>query len=303
MSRTSTVYFDTSFYVMLCRAEESVAFQTISDLNSLDIRHVISDVILRELLTSKNRNDLDQELVERLRHFRIPPYQTTVDLAWEVLLLAGQDRIELAERLRDLHDQMAKATSVSIMARREMSSEQASKLSESGKSVLKQFGFPDDLGQNSAQTLGASKAMLDAFGISGLEWPENPGPEDFVNLSNQLFDLLGPAMVAQLREQEKVQDSVTRTEDRPFQVAINAASPKVAKGLSNTLRDTEHMMIFLNRADQIDLLHIDRAQEEIIKRETPKHHIVELGLGGRCFSANSLPVVVEKVRSLVVEPR
>jgi hypothetical protein len=56
--RVFTVYFDTQFYVQLCRADKAEADQIVHTLNALNVRHVISNVLLRELLTSKNRAEL-----------------------------------------------------------------------------------------------------------------------------------------------------------------------------------------------------------------------------------------------------
>jgi len=47
MNQPYTVYLDTNFYVKLCRADEALAGQTIHALNALNIRHVISDVIIK----------------------------------------------------------------------------------------------------------------------------------------------------------------------------------------------------------------------------------------------------------------
>src|ERR671939_1696779 len=101
MNQQYTVYFDTSFYVKLCRADDALAGQTINALNALKVCHVISDVIIRELLTSKDRTDLDELLVKRVRQFSLPPYRTRDGLMWEVLLLSGQERIDVANHLRN----------------------------------------------------------------------------------------------------------------------------------------------------------------------------------------------------------
>lgn len=298
MSRQCTVYFDTSFYVKLCRADEVLADQTIHALNALNVRHVISDVIIRELLTSRDRNDLDEILVRRVGRFSIPPYSTRDGLMWQVLLLTGDERIDVANHLRNLHDEMARAASFSIMARRKMTAEQTAKLLEAGKPELQQHGFPDNFEQDLPQVLSAAKAMLEGLGVQGLDWPKNPRPVDLLELSQQIKDVLGPSLVAQLEDQDRIQDSATRTEDRPYQVAVGGATDKAAKRLSNTLRDTEHMVLFVNHCGEIDLLHVDKVQEEIIRRQKPKHRVAELGLSDRCFSADSLLAVVDKVREL-----
>jgi hypothetical protein len=296
-----TVYFDTCFYVQLCRADEALARQTLRALNALNVRHVISDVIIRELLTSKDRNDLDETLVRRVLQFSQLAYSTRDGLMWQVLLLAGQERIDVANQLRDLHDDIARAASFSIMARRETSAEQKTKLLDAGRPALQQHGFPEDLHQNIPQVLSAAKGMLEGLGVRGLDWPENPTPADLLGLSEQIKGVLGPTLVARLEEQDRIQDSSTKTEDRPYQVAAGTATDQTAKRLSNTLRDTEHMMQFVNHHDEIDLLQVDKAQQELIGREKPRHRLAELGLSHRCFSADSLLAVVDKVRELTLK--
>ena len=148
MTRLFTVYFDTSFYVMLCKADETLARNVVRDLNALRVRHVISDVLIRELLTSRDRVDLDEALVRRVSQFSLPPYRTRDGIAWEVLLLSGQERIDMADLLRNLHDEITRAKSYSIMARREMNSEQRARLLEASTPLLKRYGFPEDFEQN-----------------------------------------------------------------------------------------------------------------------------------------------------------
>jgi len=88
LDRKYTVYFDTQFYIQLCRADQAEADQIICTLNELNVRHVISNVLIRELLTSRSRTDLDEVLVQRVRQLKEPPYCAERDLAWEVLLLS-----------------------------------------------------------------------------------------------------------------------------------------------------------------------------------------------------------------------
>lgn len=298
MKQQLTVYLDTSFYVRLCKADGSLATQTIQALNELNVRHVISDVLIRELLTSKDRTDGDEALVKRVNQFRLSPYSTRGGLAWNVLLLSGQDRVFVADTLRNLHDAMTKATSFAIMAQRDTNTEQAAKLREAGKPVLQQFGFPEDFEQNKTQVLAAMKSMMEFIGIQNIDWPEHPSSEDIHNVSEQLKLSLGPFPVALLEEERLIQDSSTKSEDRPYQVAVGTASNEAKRKLGNTLRDTEHIMAFISHRNEIDLLQVDKPHEEIIKRPKPQHRLAELGLANRCFSADSLPAVVDKVREL-----
>jgi hypothetical protein len=303
MKKEYTVYFDSKFYVQLCHANEAEADQIIRSLNALNVRHVLSNVIIRELLTSKDRNDLDETLVQRMRQFLLSPYCTEGDLEWEVLLLSGQPRIDLAELLRKLHDDITVATSNSIMARREITPEQQAELIKASRHVLQQYGFPEDLQQDIPQVMSAVQSMLNSMGVQhNIEWPENPTPDNLITLSEQIKGILDPSDLALLEEHNRIQDSSTRTEDRPYQVAIGAASPKSAKGLSNTLRDTEHIMLFIQHQDEIDLLQVDKPHHAIINRAKPKHRLADLGLAHRCFSADSLSEAVAKVRELLLLP-
>ena len=282
----------------LCHADELLATQVIHDLNALNVRHVISDVIIRELLTSRDRTEFDEALVRRVHLFNLPPYRTRDGLIWEVLLLSGQERVDTANLLRSIHDELTSATSWAIMARRETSAEQTAELLEASRPLLKQIGFPEDIGKDLSQTLAAARTILATLGVRDLDWPEEPTPESFSNLSEQINHLLGPVLGAQLEEKYRIQDSSTKTEDRSYKVAIGSATDKEKRLLGNTLRDTEHIMMFVNHSSEVDLLQVDSANENIIKRSKPVHRLAELGLSDRCFSADSLTAVVDKVNKL-----
>jgi hypothetical protein len=67
------------------------------------------------------------------------------------------------------------------------------------------------------------------------------------------------------------------------------------KKLANTLRDGDHMAVFVQHADKIDFLQVDGAQMRQIARRTPPHRLAELGLDERCFTARSLQEAVDEV--------
>jgi hypothetical protein len=156
--------------------------------------------------------------------------------------------------------------------------------------------LPEDFGEDVTQTMAAFGAM---FSIEGIEWPESPTPEDCKKLSEQLFGILGPDLLGQLREDDRIKDTTTNSEDRPFKVAAGKATDKEKKGLSNTLRDTDRMMDFVKHAGEIDFLQVDQAQAAIIRASKPPHRLAELGLAERCFSTSSLSDAVNKVRELI----
>ena len=294
-NRPVTVYFDTNFYVWFCHADKALSADVLQALNGLNVRVVISDVIIRELLTSRDRNELDVMLVNRVNRLRVPPYRTRDGLAWEVLLLAGEERVAAANFLRWAHDHTTVAESLSMMARRETREERTAELLEGAERYLRELGLPEDFGKDPTQAAMAVPAMLN---VEGVELSENPAPEDYQRVSEQLFGLLGPDLVERLREDGRIKDSTTQSEDMTFKVAAGKASDKEKKGLGNTLRDTDRMADFVNHAGEIDFLQVDQAQESIIKAPKPMHRLAELGLAARCFSINSLADAVNKVRTL-----
>src|SRR5205085_9371749 len=130
---------------------------------------------------------LDEVLVRRVRQFKLPPYRADADSAWEVLLLSGQERIDVADTFRELHDQMAVATSNSIMARREMNPEQQAEVLKANRSVLDEFGFPEDFKKDQAQVISAAKGILNMLGLADrIQWPENATSADLLNLTEQI---------------------------------------------------------------------------------------------------------------------
>ncbi len=166
---------------------------------------------------------------------------------------------------------------------------------EGAEPYLRELGFPEDFGKDPARAAAAVLAMLN---IEGVELPENPTPEDYQRLSEQLFGMLGSDLVERLREDDRIKHSTTKSADRPFKVAAGMATGKEKKGLGNTLRDTGRMTYFVNHAGEIDFVQVDQAQEAIIKAPKPMHRLAELGLTGRCFSISSLADAVNKVLTL-----
>lgn len=128
-----------------------------------------------------------------------------------------------------------------------------------------------------------------------------------LKLSEQILErgreVFGHSLFDQVEEERKIRDSSTETENRPHQVAIDKASDEARKRLGNTLRDVEHITLFVQHRGEIDFLQVDSKHEKILRREKPTHRIAELGLLDRCFSAPSLPIAVDKVRELIQAKR
>jgi hypothetical protein len=308
MERPFTVYFDTNFFIWLCGADEMLAKETINNLNTLRVRHVLSDVLFRELLSSKGRTAYDQTLVGRVKQLEIPPYCTSNYLTWDALLYSGLERNSIADLFKLLDKLLTKAHSHSIVARR-IANEglDANRLSELEKSMepfLKENGFslkPEDKEENlkSAQVftekmINFLKEVIPNPPFSGeLKFSDDPTEN-----SKMLFGLLNPKDIEAIREENRLHDSVTYSEDRPYKVASGIADDNTETNLGNTLRDTERMKTFILHKDEIDLLQVDKAQMNIITAKSSKHRIADLGLSNRCFSAHSLSEVIETIRRI-----
>lgn len=161
MARPFTVYFDTNFFVWSCGADEETANEIISQLNTLKVRHVLSDVIIRELLKQNNKPEKGITLVKRVKKLKIKPFLTREGLSWEVMLATGQLRNSTSDAIKLADDMSTSAESFALMARREKTEEQNVLLSEAHKEVLASFGFPENISKDHAQALLAAKSILE----------------------------------------------------------------------------------------------------------------------------------------------
>jgi len=78
-------------------ANDGEANDIIAKLNALRVRHVISEILIRELLTLGNKPHYDELLVKRLQRFELPAYCTKDWLTWQVLLSSGDERQLVAD--------------------------------------------------------------------------------------------------------------------------------------------------------------------------------------------------------------
>lgn len=311
MERPFTVYFDTNFFVWLRKANEVEANEILDKLNSLRVRHVLSEILIRELLSLANKPHYDEMLVKRVQRFELPPYCTNDYLTWEAILSSGDERRIVADLFSETIDEMlTEANSHSIMARRiasgKVSPENLSDLGKSTNPFLASLGFsqnPEDLEENLQAAQGLAEKMINLRDllpegtISGeIDWSGNP-MED----SKMLLGLLNTRAIEEAKESNLLVDSTTTSEDRPYQVAAGIANARTKRSLANTLRDSEHMKTFVLHNDEIDLLQVDRAQLNLIKNVRPMHRLAELGLSERCFTVSSLYEVPRVIRKLKLD--
>lgn len=320
MNEFFTIYFDTQFYVKLANANETLASKTIDALNNLQVRIVLSQPIILELLKKASKPDKDKILVERINRFNIPSYiakpqisETESSLSWNVLLLEGKEREFLSNSLIFLKDLQTEAESATIAIPR--NSQQEEKLLDSSLHKLEEFGVlenKDKLKNNEIdEVLKTSSNILNQLifpladilptemisKIKEIDFDREGSIENATNIAQQLFDAIGIENREWLQSHQELKGSITKNEDRPFKVSVGEASKGEIMKLGNTLGDTEHMILFAINKNEIDLLQIDIPQSKILKNN-PSHKLVEMGLHGRCFTATSLEEIVQKVTEL-----
>lgn len=320
MSSFFTIYFDTQFYVKLANADETLATKTIDALNDLQVRSVLSQPIVFELLKKSSKPDKDKILVERMNRFNISSYvaksqfsESGSSLSWNVLLLAGQEREFLSKSLIFIKDLQTEAESITIAIPR--NSQQEEKLSEASLDKLEEFGVLENRDNFKNEDFEEGfKTILNILNQIILPQVDNLPPEmrskvkeinfdgeatveNAANIAQQLFDAIGTENREILRSHDELNLSVTKNENRPFKVAVGEASKNEMMKLGNTFGDTEHMILFTFNENEIDFLQIDIPQSKILKNN-PSHKLVEMGLDRRCFTATSLEEIVQKVAEL-----
>jgi len=299
MDKPVTIYFDTNFFVALGRErKESDALQAIDDLNDLNVRYVVSDLLKQELLAGDNRTGNDAQLVKCVNRFKHPPYCIAISPELEALSHSGDERKLAADIIQNMQMMVTYAESLSIMAGQNLPPEKRAKVNEAIKPVLESFGFPDPDVQDIRQSTAAVGRMLKTFGVDCIDLPEEITPDNVEGILDQFKDLIGRDQFEQQLEGDRIRNSSTKNDDRAYQVVINTADADAAWKLGGLLRDTEHINIFVTHQHEIDFLQVDKTHHNIIYNAKPRHRILELGLGDRVFFATNLKMVVDKVRVL-----
>ncbi len=321
MSKYLTVYFDTYFYVWLANATDEEATEIISALNTLKVRHVLSGQVILELLSNYTKPEKDKILVSRISNFEIEPYRIsnsiieeslTSDIScWDVLLLDGNARNSLANFLKSVFDIQTQAESRSILAKIKHNSDKEEKIQQSLTPFLSSIGFEQDKDYSNEETaekyVNFTSELLSNLSpllsddqrkiVEKIDFSAKPSPESLANLSTQLLEIIGDENLNKLKEGEKISHSVTKSDERPYKVAVGEASQNEEKNLGNTFRDSNNMSLFVTHKDEIDLLQLDSAQINQIKNKAKElHRFIELHLDARCFCSNSLKNTVEIIK-------
>jgi len=320
MNKPFTIYFDTNFYVWLAQVTDEEANKIISKLNELEIRHVLSGKILFELLSGKERNPQDKNLVERVKNFKIEPFKISVsyletnndiDISWDMLLLNGELRNTISESLKVIYDTETVAQSLSNMTDKNLSKEKEVKLQKNQQPFLSSIGydekqsreenadalvnFTSDLISNLSSILPEEQRKK----LEEIDFAAENSPEHLLNISKQILDSLGFETIEKLEEEKKIINSTVKLDPRPYNVAVNEASNKEIKNLGNTFRDAGHINLFVTHQNQIDLIQIDSHQKNLVERNKPKHRLVELNLNNRYFSLEKSSNSTENLSKII----
>jgi len=301
VTRPFTVYFDTSFFVDLARADNELALYTIRELNKFRVRHVVSDVIVRELLVRSNLAERDAILVNRIRQFEVDPYVTNPPWEWGDLLLKGDNRSQLSAIQKQYDNASTRAGVLGALARKQENPERNAAIRNAIRSISEEIGLSTNPSTAIPQVYERMKKVFRMVGEDISKLPSLPStfdPEAMREFADGMKQFIGEDKLRRAAMEEVIQDSVVGEDPRIVKVASGNASLKEEHRLKSEFRDCKHMLEFELHRDQIDLLQLDARQYNRMMESTPSHRFRENGLDCRCFFAGSLSEVVDKVVQL-----
>jgi hypothetical protein len=296
-----TVYFDTSFFIELALANKELALFTINELNKLHLRHVVSDVIIRELLVRSNLAERDAILVHRVRQFEVDPYLTNPAWIWDDLLIKGNNRYRLSTIQKQFDDASTIAGVLGTLSRRQETPERNAALRNAIRSISEKLGLSINLTDANEQVYELMKFACRTAGLDTSDLPPFPSsfePESIAEFEEGMMQFVGEDKLRRATEEEVIQDSVVGSDPRIVNVAHGTASLKEEQRLKSEFRDCKHMLEFELHHDQIDLLQLDIRQFNRMMRSSPSHRFKKNGLDRRCFSAGTLPEVIDEMKRL-----
>lgn len=297
-----TVYFDTNFYINLGRADDAEAASAIDSLNDLAVRIVASQPLVRELASNDRFLAADHILVSRLSGLVLQPLQLG-PVGFGVLLESAETRTREASRLRAIREEMTVASALAATAR----------LGNDADVEQLAAAYPDSAAlitaakdQNQSAFLAELRIQLaPALAEFGIPWPEGYD-DDPAGLSSALMTALrsakGDAAVEAIHREHAAQDSVLKMKRDGRLASVALGKPKYVPKMSGEFGDAEHIGVFLQHRDEIDLFQMDRRQYDPMLRYS-RHELRTQGLADRCFAAPDLPTAIQQVERLVGLPR
>ena len=301
MPRPFTVYFDTSFFIELGKADENSANKIIDRLNSIKVRHVLSQTVMDELLRRTDTLERDAILFQRVSRLEIEPYLTMAWIKWNMLLLSTNGREVLANAICQWDSLSLYAESLSGLARRSDSSEDDEDMRKALRNIQQALDLPEDpmLAAKEVWSRIANLPPEIGLDLTGLKVPDVITPESANKFSLEVTARIPKFWFERFIEGEKIHDSTMTGDNRPYRLVVDKASDNERRRLASEIRDQKHILEFVQHCNDIDLLQVDHTQFNRITQSTSKHRLVELDLSERCFWATNLKDAVDKVQSLL----
>lgn len=308
MTYRTTVYLDTSFYVFLQRADADLASATIAQLQSLGVRRVESPELYMELEVSPNMEG-KRALVKRLGLWMIPPLQIRgIDFAW----LAAEQRPSEVDELRSAKRQMARAHAFAASATQPLPKEDMPLME---RAIQRETGV--EFTYNDPDTIKQMiKPMLDQLNNVKEVVPEMAPIIEEIRVLYERFEggeidqAEFAAVAARLpmrmkeiaeevipgnRRDSAILTGILTGNDRARDIVLGRASEKAESRHLSTIADLEHLSVFLQNSETIDLLMMDGPQLATLDQRSKSE---VKNIRDRIFTAADLAGVVDSIRSL-----
>lgn len=285
-----TVYFDTSFYVHLERAQAAASKDAIDRLHGVGCRPALSPIHVKELLRGRRDDATCQRLLQRVLSIHDAPLLLD-NPRLDALLAPETERVKFAQHLEATSTQLAEAEAYASVGR-------SSKLSRQ----LDLSHFPAEpipglnlaTGQvDEAQLISFFNALFQSFG-SPIRIPDDASLADAAQfILSRLPEVYGDDAVSQVRLSNSVFDAVATDSRRTFSVIHGQASADILQAVTSDRLDAEHMAVFRRHKPSIDYFQLDGRQ---LRRTSAEGHPLRTeGLLERCFQARSLEEAVVAV--------
>ncbi len=305
MTPLTTVYFDTSFYVGLQRADADLARSVVGRLRDLGVRRVESAELFWELDVSPNL-DGKRRLVDRLAGWGIPPLCLDgVDFSWlalaerppEMSLSAGIKRRErlghawAASALRPVvpadvplwEQAMGRTLGEDVVLD---SAESMRLLVDRVFRLLEGNDIPAEL----APLLGEMRDLFDRRASGELD--ERAFAETAARLPERVA-AVAEALRPGYGREGNIRSQVLTANDRATNVALGLASERSERRYAATIEDLGHLNVFLRNLDRIDWLMMDGPATSVLDQRAA----AAVGaVRHRIFCAADLAGVVEAIR-------
>lgn len=286
----ATVYFDTSFYVHLERAQAAASKDAIDRLGGVGCRPALSPIHVKELLRGKRDDATCQRLLQRVMAIHDAPLLLD-NPRLDALLAPETERLKFAQHLDATSAPLVKAEAYAAVGRNSKLARQLD-LSHLPADLIP--GLSLATGQvDAARLVSFINALFPSFG-SPIRIPDDASLADAAQLMlSGLTEVYGEDAVSQVRLSNSAFDAVATDSRRTFSVIHGQASADILQAVTSDRLDSEHMAVFRRHKLSIDYFQLDGRQ---LRRASAQGHPLRTeGLLERCFQARSLEEAVVAV--------